>query len=357
MNAEQVTSDHKRTVKEMDLLRAFAITALLVTHLHTYVNHDVLWAIFPYTTVGCLATFVFVSGYVISFSSQITSWPDVVCFLRRRFIRIYLLYVPSLITYMLVHPRTNTFGFFIVHLASLEILLARFIEPCRTLWFIGIIVPYYVIYALVKKVTSNLNGYLYTSVAIFSCGLIFNHTIHLIDTRLFVYYPAFVFGVFVYEKGYPKHMRVGVGTILLIVCISASLVGVYMLIRQYMGFSGALGNRDLREVIKCLLVIPISSTMLYLSQHAVKIVSDQLYSIARYMSIASFAVYLFHRQVLDSLKNIEPMSIRTHLVLQYVVYACVAVPLMFPVCFYIQGQANRLINHWRSCQIEVPRIS
>ena len=343
----------KKTIREMDFLRAFAITVLLITHLHNYVDHDILWKIFPYAALTCLSIFVFVSGSVINLSSQIISWQDIVCFLRRRFVRIYSLYIPALITFMILHPRPNMLLFGVVHLFSLQVLLAKYIgEPYPTLWFIGIIVPYYIIFALVKKLTSNLNSYIYSSIVIFIFGIVFNLFFHVIDIRLFTYYPAFVFGVCLSETGFVTRRRYNVSALLSIIFFTFSLIILYVFIMQVIVFSNALSNRDLREVVKCLLVIPLSSGALYLSQHTVTIISNKSYVIARYISSASFAVYLFHRPILDTLKKAEPMIIKNSLPLQYIFYICFVIPLMFLLCFYIQDLANKLISYYRSLRTE-----
>jgi peptidoglycan/LPS O-acetylase OafA/YrhL len=295
--------------------------------------------------------FVFVSGYVVSRGSKITSWPDVLHFLRRRCTRIYSLYLPALVIFLVLHPRANMLQYSLAHLFGLQVLAAGYVgEPYHTLWFIGIIIPYYVFFATTKRLLPHLRGFLLLCAAALLLGVIINKMAHLIDNRLFTYFPAFVVGVFLCETGYLTGKRMTFRILAATALAACVLVAVYLVAGG--GGTIGLGSRDLREVAKGISTVPISVGAVYLAQQAGAILSNKGHERVRYVALASYAVYLFHRPILETLKKTEPMLIHDNVGLQAVFYACCAMPVLFPIGYYLQSLADGALRHWGSPRME-----
>lgn len=197
----------KNRLIEIDALKAFAILLILYTHSRSYIlDIPVLeWFRLACNYTG-LGLFVFLSGYGLqySFARKKEETFNFFQFLKRRLARVYPLYVLAVIAYYIIF---GYFGFyhsggcwtfsplvktFVFHLLSLQVFLYPFTAQICTLWFMGMIIPFYIFFAL--TVRSKPKRFLITHFGIFSILLVLNLVIGVIDTRVFLYYPTFILG-------------------------------------------------------------------------------------------------------------------------------------------------------------------
>lgn len=192
-----------------DALRVIALFTILFGHSSSYIGAipilDDLRA--PITYAG-LASFFFLSGFGLQQSTLMGR--DQACpwwiSLQRRLIRIYPLYIVSIILYIITfhylqffHPENYTpvLRMLICHLASVQMLLFPKTATALTIWFVGVIVPYYIVYTIIRRLNNRM--FLITALLAWSIligvkvCLELNH-IELIDTRLISYFPIFIFG-------------------------------------------------------------------------------------------------------------------------------------------------------------------
>jgi len=149
--------------------------------------------------------FVFISGYSLTLAySCIKTWKEVKNFSVKRLMRIYPLYILALTIFVVlfhycgvwhqmdIKPVLPTV---LAHLAACQMLFSPLIAPMLTLWFIGCIIPYYLVYAVLVKYGYNVKRMITLAVMIFVLFGGFKIFTGVCDYMLLYYYPIFVGGV------------------------------------------------------------------------------------------------------------------------------------------------------------------
>lgn len=102
---------HKRLL-ELDMLRALAITMIVIGHTAAYVTTPLLFGVLDklsvYLFIFGLSLFFFVSGFVLYYShGGIETTADTLAFWKKRVIRIYPLYWLALISVFVLETYFN----------------------------------------------------------------------------------------------------------------------------------------------------------------------------------------------------------------------------------------------------------
>ena len=150
------------------MLRALAIIMIVIAHTVYYVTTPallhVIGTLFFYLVLFGLSLFFFISGFVLYYSHDgIETAADMLAFWKKRVTRIYPLYWLALISVFVLQTLNITknlldlsLSSILIQVSGLQSLLApRFINPIYTVWFVGVILIFYLIYPLIAYRSRN----------------------------------------------------------------------------------------------------------------------------------------------------------------------------------------------------------
>ena len=198
----------KDKLAELDILR---IASILIVVILIHIPNDYAYSFYmdldPYIgyllhTSGiyvAMGSFAFISGfglYLNKNNRNINSFEKLSKFVKKRFLRIFPLYWIALILFVLFIGYSNLDPFYILaHVFGIQMIVAPLYgPPILTLWFIGIIVIYYLIFIVL-----SFSGSIYRILPI-SIGILFFFAFlklffGLMEYRFFFYYLLFILGI------------------------------------------------------------------------------------------------------------------------------------------------------------------
>ena len=263
----------------IDFLRALmALYVIGFLHLMSYTSAPVNiydnWLVHAITKVA-LGTFIFLSGWLLAQWKDRLDWRGVMCFYRRRLFRIYPLYLAALIAFIptwLISPYDAI---------KAALLISMFDPPPpMTLWFITVLMLFYCVAPLFIK--ADKRQFLALGLGMFAAMLATHSWFNPIDTRIIIYFPAFLVGIIMrrwidYSKWHGRGNKI------------LSLVALLTLPLHFANTGTPL--------IDDLLAIPwtISGSLLAwsLATRYCSILGN--HPIIYWLSFSSYAAYLFHR--------------------------------------------------------------
>ena len=345
----------KHEIREITVLRALAVLILLLAHYRDYV--DVWWLrkIAPMCAETALSIFVFVSGYCLVLGKEITSIKGIFNFLKRKAIRIYSLYIPALVIFSIVfcHNYPNKSILFINHFLSCQLFFANVIEPYFTIWFVGLIVPYYALFAL--------SSYLIALQAKNSVGKHFRHGAantplilsilfivlvvtsvdSIIDPRFVLYLPPFILGIFLSEKKVLRGSKISARMMFSCITLSLLLVLLFYVSKSITYFSACYPMLyvSAKTAFKCMM--PLSC--LFVVRPIVRN-KNIIWKTISVVSYSSFAMFLFHRPLLKVVKVVLSYIQINNTYCLLVLYSFFVFPfILFPISYMIQRSIDRAI--------------
>lgn len=264
---------------EYDFLRILAIGYIVgFWHLDDYAQNIFKSNFTEILTYVFLGLFMYLSGFLLArrygyFHSKSDLW----YFIRKRFLRIYPLYIFALFLFLIFFH--IDFKSFLLNFILVGTLINK---PIFTLWFISIILFYYLLfpffiykYNICKSIALTL----------FICSsLIFIHlNLNLIDKRLPIYLPVFVFGIVTAKNEVLLNFIKDVRFIFisLTICFAAS--------KFFLAYQISI----LSFVLMPTFMITAIPPLLFLAQKVSKNISNR--EILTNISSASFCMYLLHR--------------------------------------------------------------
>jgi len=337
----------KERLLEFDFMKSVAIVLVLLQHLPDY-GIGLLVPIrdyFHFAHLG-LGLFIFISGYLLYNNNPHIRLSNVFTFYRKRLIRIYPLYLAALVSFFLIFEIVSVYlGFdfvsafnrnlisYIIHVFSAQVLLApKYVEPLLTLWYIGLILLYYLLYPVLIIRSRSLNDIFLRSIVIF---LIFGGVhvfFHVIDERFFLYYFTFITGIIVSNKKIFSHAKFNRSIpVVLLLYISTFLVYDYL---------NEL-NIFTRLFILYITIMSFTFLMFYTGRSLLHISSGRLQNIFLAISTSSYCVYLFHRPILSLFYGASLVLGPT---VSGLVVIFVSIPATFIIGYYIQIAEHRLHN-------------
>ena len=147
-----------------------------------------------------LGSFVFLSGfglYLQKNNREINSSDKLISFIKKRLLRIFPLYWIALILFLIFFDFYQGMNniYLLAHILGMQIIVAPlFSSPIWTLWFIGIIVIYYLIFIFLSYLGSS-KKIIPASLVILAVFLFLHFNFNLVELRFFVYYLPFVLGI------------------------------------------------------------------------------------------------------------------------------------------------------------------
>lgn len=302
----------------VDFLRAFCILYIVAYwHLFNYTNAFPGYAnlITENLKVIVLGIFVFISGFLLASKKISLTSQGLWTFYQRRLIRVYPLYLLSLMAFAVEDPSK------IAVFAKAAFLISMFYPPApNTLWFITMIMFFYLIVPFLIRFADRaieFSLFVITLLIAFSC---FNEFINPLDNRIILYFPAFSLGIFfrqqkTFQEACYKNKLALIG------CFIASCFI-------------SLIETD-APILEALVMIPLMLT----GTLTVFVYTDQLLkkkslpALVYLVSYASFCMYLFHRLIFSV--TIE-IFFPANEMMQVVYLLCCAVPLTVIFSWVIQ---------------------
>jgi peptidoglycan/LPS O-acetylase OafA/YrhL len=378
----ELHSARKKRLFELDALRALAIIFIVVHHLidyaYTYLSlpevfYYVDFQIFPFFFFG-LALFFFVSGYALYYNNKTFSTKHAVRgFLKRRAIRIYPLYWVAVAVFIVlgIGEWGDNIAWIIAQICGAQGLLApRFGTPVITLWFIGVILLFYLIYPLVVSI-SNMSKRLALVFALSMPLLLFvvlRLAFNIVDFRFFVYYALF-FGGLVASKydvlyRYSEKLSYFKISVLLLFFALALIASVSLFDAQlqeffYIGLNTSASSLTTSTVLGITLADLLGLLFIYVAFTLSRLIRPSISRTARKaisgIAFSSYCVYLFHRPVFELLINALDATQLVSLQKVVLLFAC-GIPLTFVVGYALQrGWDNLLAKVVRRMQLHQRR--
>lgn len=377
----------KERMLEIDLLRIISIMiVVLMIHIPNNYGYNFYIELDRYTgfflhTLGidiALGSFTFLSGfglYVQKSNREINSSEKLFAFLRKRFLRIYPLYWIALILFFIFFDFYWGMNvvYLVAHFLGLQMIVApSFSSPIWTLWFIGIIVIYYLIFILLSYLGS-IRKIIPGSLIILAFFLFLHFNFNLVEYRFFVYYPTFILGIItaeIYISPYLSKTKENITNIHhlipLIIIICSVIIGwilytslarlTYLTyLRTYRTqFLGSIVNQQLTvfEFVTIILLtdyvilafIVFILAIFNLSIRVSTLVIDKMHiSRALFLvSYSTYAVYLFHRPFLISFNTLMLAVFSIDMLEKSNFYlTSISIPLLFILAFLIQKLADK----------------
>jgi peptidoglycan/LPS O-acetylase OafA/YrhL len=241
------------------------------------------------TALGLL---FFISGYLIGIKQVEFNVQNILCFVGRRFIRIYppFLVAVFLFYFLEIIDRSSAI--------RVALLITPFLSPVpKTLWFIPVIFFYYLIAPIFYSYALKRWQFLLLTISLISVLTLYSFYTNWLDKRVILYLPSFLVGLFVGKNS-----------------LAISNVTIWKLlpilpIALFIGFitdSGLnLSNYLMSPFVTILTLVIFILTSKTIENNISSIIS----SIVKKLSYASYFMYLSHRPIYTTLLNIwTPVS-------------------------------------------------
>ena len=293
---------------ELDLLRVMGMLLILYSHSTAYLGWSprLNWLL-PHPGAVGLSLFFFMSGFLLKRSLNgsgkiFKPWT----FFKNRSIRIFPLYWLSIAVFVLVFHYANLFhsynfdpvlGTTLAHVSAIQLLLSSEVAEIPTLWYVGALIPYYILFAVGARLTL-LKFFLFNVLILVSLYYLQftlqSEGLLTLDTRLLVHYPTFLLGVcfacFDQDLTCFKKCR----RVLFPMSIGVSLAYIHWIgSREIILSTTHLSLKTINYYGYCLLWATSFITLAYLIAPYLVRFSSRIV----FLSTISYSVYLFHRPV------------------------------------------------------------
>ena len=207
--------DNKQKIFEADILRClFILYIIIVRHPIDYISRftdkasleDIrIYVLLNNTFVLiALGMFIFISGFLLARRYPVLrDNKERVSFIKARILRIYPLYLLALVIFaFFIVPVYFDLKSFAAHIFSLNLLLSPLTgTPIFTLWFVGLIFSYYLLFPLVINSSDKLFRTATLLALILGILSLLHKYLGIIDERMIIYLPIFFIGVYFGRNG------------------------------------------------------------------------------------------------------------------------------------------------------------
>ena len=327
-------------ILEFDVLRSIAILLLLLHHGGIY-NFSVfgfsLASLSQFTALYLLGSFIFLSGYL---SVPSLGKHSLKTFFTSRLVRIYIPYLVALALFIVLLELDMDRIDLAVHLLGAQMVLSpKLTTPVLTLWFVGLILVYYVIFSIPLK-TIRKNGYLAVVILlVFGVAAFLRADQGLIARRFFYYYFVYAAGVLFARTNILE--KVTTSRYYLLDKIALAVLGIALLAP----FRDQIGEAVSIPLVLLINFYILGMVLLSLSL-ARKLVQTRLnLSFFNVVSASSFFAYLLHRPIWDiGLEIHRPQSITT--LSLYVIL--IGYLVVIPVSYLLQRSYNFATDYFQN---------
>jgi len=317
----------------IDVMRAVSMLYIVgYWHLLDYTNVGT-WHYNPFTyriTVGALALFVLISGFLTGRKDGGLAQGEIWNFYRTRFWRIY---VPFAIAsgLFLVAGINDT----VVLVKGVTLVAMFFAPPPFTLWFVSMIVLFYLIAPLLIRMRGNEVAYIGVCIAIAGAMILYQSVTGRMDMRLMLYFPCFAAGIFLATRSLPSS--------------TLSLVGVQLLSALSLVPTLARPSYELQGDLWAAPWAFFGSIAVFMVvMRAARNLNPP--AILTQFSEASFFMYLLHRPFYRWMQNVWfPSTEKAQI--PYLLFVCL--PIIGIVAWLCQRAYARFLQ-WREFRVVAP---
>jgi len=374
---------------ELDILR---IISILIVVILIHIPNDYAYSYYigldPYTTflfhtLGikvAMGSFVFLSGfglYLNKNNRKINTFEKLFKFLKKRILRIFPLYWIALFLFLIFLDYLDiNFLYILAHVFGMQMIVAPlFGPPILTLWFVGIIVIYYLIF-IILSYTGSIKRIIPTSIVILFFFAFLNVFFGLVEYRFFYYYLIFITGIIaanIYTS--PQYNRIKEKLkdrqksipLILALCFAVLSFVIYLLLSQlcYTTFNLEYGTTYLHVILDqqpgfiesasaillvdliiiSYIIFTISLFHFFIGILRLLFPKEKVSSIFSIIAYSTYGVYLFHRVflIIYTFTLTEVFQIDVfELANLYLVL--LLVPFIFLFSFLIQKAADWLLK-------------
>lgn len=321
----------------LDIIRVVSILYIIIHHTRDYAYTYQINILDEILTGIALSLFVFISGYFITVSLySFHTREDVFAWLRKRFIRLYPLYLASTFLYVVYYFHDLNIRMTIAQILSVNMLISPwFGESFRTIWFVSMLVLYYLFFAVSFYKGKEWFPYIKLG-AIFVLLIILRLLFGLVEDRLLLYLPIFALGLWAGENGLlTKPVSWRIFFLSLVPCVVGAVL-----------YSRLRDNTLLRNVtqgaIGILAVIPVWVGAKYLASR----ISN--FAFVLFLSYSSYCMYLFHRFVFRALLILYYPKTTAEM---YAFLLLLGVPLVTGFGYLVQRGYDYMVNRFTNVQI------
>lgn len=289
---------NRKIVHELDVIRAFAIILIVLSHLELYLNvqpNKLSFISMVIAQVG-LVLFFFVSGFVLYYNyTSLNSIQGISNFYYKRLIRIYPLYWAAILAFVLVFFQSSQYSYVFHNMMLMLYLITGTQEIFYTnglltyFWFISIIILYYFIYPIIIR-AKNLIDFIFISSLLFLVIYVIHIGFNIIEINFFKYYWTFIIGIAVCWIKYNKACLLPENKLSYLLLLFVT--GMLIVPMAYYGVSYL--------IIPCILFyLLLNFIFTKTSLNIDKLISSKLYRIISNISTGSYSIYLFHFVILQ----------------------------------------------------------
>ena len=353
--AQEIKSNKKWLV-EIDVLKAAAIVLIVFSHLHFYLNFkDAVTAFDPYIAEFGICLFIFTSGYTLYMNNHnIHTVSDIVTFYKKRVSRIIPLYWVAIIGFIIFFGALHFYAQdqansdysaagIAINAFGLQAVLGH---ELPTMWFIGVILIYYVIYPVIMYFSKNSKDILLVSLVVVPILVSLKFAFPSVHYYLYLYYLVFISGILAsslnlfFDKRYERYMTAF--PLLMLVALLVQMKLFNGEAQEFIGFSlqnlistavysGAL---DLLGISFCVIAfLFVRSVIPLASARALKTISA--------IALGSYATFLFHEIFLSIFKSIYIFG-QLNNIYSDIGILLIAFPFVFLMGYVIQSSYNAI---------------
>jgi peptidoglycan/LPS O-acetylase OafA/YrhL len=311
-------------IDSLDFLRGLAILYVIAfLHPQDYISFQYLdHRAYDEATACFLGVFVFISGYLLDKNNAyLTEAGGVKRYFKKRFLRIYPLYLLALAVFTLFS--FISWKSLLVHGLFLNMLIGKSVP---TLWFVSMICCYYLFFPAIAR-NYRFSKTLFLTAAIFLILAGVHFLSGLIDIRLITYLPLFSFGVLASQGNWVERGFQRQSVLLWSLAAFGALSFAFILTDEHSFYSLPLRTS---------LAIAVMPFMTALGAAGASVVSRTFYARIAY---ASFCMYLFHRVLFYLMMKAWNPGNNAYIMLYLLV---IGLPLLYFIAFSFQTQYDRL---------------
>jgi len=277
-----------------------------------------------------MGSFVFVSGfglYLNPNNRHINSTKKLLTFLKKRFIRIFPFYWIAIVLFLFFVGYLSIDPLYLLfHFLGMQIIVAPYFgPPMLTLWFIGIIVIFYLIYVVLNSL-GTIERIIPASIGILFFFVFLKEFFGLVEYRFFFYYFIFIAGIVaahiytspLYNR-FKERLREIPRVILLLVPLCTAILGfiTFQFLTQFCfsTFISEFGNYNLHFILEtnpdffqlAAIIFLLNLVIIAFIFFAISLLNfifrtfrlifskRKIESIVSEIAYSTYCVYLFHR--------------------------------------------------------------
>ncbi len=313
---------------EFDFLRVMAIGyIIMIRHADDYASDIFLSGLNVNCTVISLGMLIFISGYFLSKNyPSLNQLTEVSQFIKKRFLRIYPLYIISLIMFFVVFQEMNIINF-VSHVFLVNLFFGYY---SLTLWFVSLICFYYLLYIVMAFKYNNRKYYRIVAV-LFSILICEKIVLGVFNTSLVLYLPVFLFGINSarFDKDFIKKIESPFW-----IAIQVLICCVLLCLYSYWPYK-------LRVLFQWGFTITSIYPLLFFGKKITDLINKN--KLIKNLSYSTFCMYLFHRIIFTFVLTIYQPGSNWRTVLY--LYA-VGVPLTYLLAYSVQRSYDYLIDRY-----------